>query len=101
MDEVNGKMRNKHEDVDAASLDADILNPFVHRLELDTTYDKLKVSSFPNLFRTRKSLTGSMCTRTQMFLGIAEGRAGRGACEIVATTLTSVTFRPPRYTPGG
>lgn len=23
---------------------ADILNPFVHRLELDTTYDKLKVS---------------------------------------------------------
>ncbi|XP_076243408.1 lysophosphatidylcholine acyltransferase isoform X2 [Calliopsis andreniformis] len=44
MDEVNGKMRSKHEDVDAASLGADILNPFVHRLELDTTYDKLKTA---------------------------------------------------------
>lgn len=49
MDEANGKMRSKHEDVDAASLSADILNPFVHRLELDTTYDKLKVSSSANL----------------------------------------------------
>ncbi|XP_026673102.1 lysophosphatidylcholine acyltransferase isoform X2 [Ceratina calcarata] len=44
MDETNGKMQNKHEDVDAASLGADILNPFVHRLELDTTYDKLKTA---------------------------------------------------------
>lgn len=39
---VNGKMHEKDEDT--ASLGADILNPFVHRLELDTTYDKLKVS---------------------------------------------------------
>ncbi|XP_031826103.1 lysophosphatidylcholine acyltransferase isoform X2 [Nomia melanderi] len=44
MDETNGKMRNKREDVDTASLSADILNPFVHRLELDTTYDKLKTA---------------------------------------------------------
>ncbi|XP_033352987.1 lysophosphatidylcholine acyltransferase isoform X2 [Bombus vosnesenskii] len=44
MDEANGKMRSKHEDVDTASLGADILNPFVHRLELDTTYDKLKTA---------------------------------------------------------
>ncbi|XP_076170564.1 lysophosphatidylcholine acyltransferase isoform X2 [Ptiloglossa arizonensis] len=44
MDEANGKMRNKHEDVDHASLDVDILNPFVHRLELDTTYEKLKTA---------------------------------------------------------
>ncbi|XP_076658542.1 lysophosphatidylcholine acyltransferase isoform X2 [Halictus rubicundus] len=44
MDETNGKMRNKTEDVDTASLGADILNPFVHRLELDTTYDKLKTA---------------------------------------------------------
>ncbi|CAL7935189.1 unnamed protein product [Xylocopa violacea] len=44
MDEANGKMRSKHEDVDAATLGADILNPFVHRLELDTTYDKLKTA---------------------------------------------------------
>ncbi|XP_033328901.1 lysophosphatidylcholine acyltransferase isoform X2 [Megalopta genalis] len=44
MDETNGKMRNKQEDVDTASLGADILNPFVHRLELDTTYDKLKTA---------------------------------------------------------
>ncbi|XP_076279462.1 lysophosphatidylcholine acyltransferase isoform X2 [Lasioglossum baleicum] len=44
MDETNGKMRNKSEDVDTASLGADILNPFVHRLELDTTYDKLKTA---------------------------------------------------------
>lgn len=64
MDEANGKMRNKHRDEDSASLGADILNPFVHRLELDTTYDKLKVSSSPNSFCTRKSLfTGSTFTR--------------------------------------
>ncbi|KAG7187843.1 hypothetical protein KM043_016878 [Ampulex compressa] len=44
MEEINGKMRNKHEDMDSASLSADILNPFVHRLELDTTYDKLKTA---------------------------------------------------------
>ncbi|XP_012137822.1 lysophosphatidylcholine acyltransferase isoform X2 [Megachile rotundata] len=44
MAEVNGKLRNKHEDIDAASLGTDILNPFVHRLELDTTYDKLKTA---------------------------------------------------------
>ncbi|XP_076750673.1 lysophosphatidylcholine acyltransferase isoform X1 [Xylocopa sonorina] len=44
MDEANGKMRSKHEDVDAATLGTDILNPFVHRLELDTTYDKLKTA---------------------------------------------------------
>ncbi|XP_053994409.1 lysophosphatidylcholine acyltransferase-like isoform X2 [Hylaeus volcanicus] len=44
MDEANGKMRSQHEDVDTASLGADILNPFVHRLELDTTYDKLKTA---------------------------------------------------------
>ncbi|XP_078048998.1 lysophosphatidylcholine acyltransferase [Augochlora pura] len=44
MDETNGKMRNKPEDVDTASLGSDILNPFVHRLELDTTYDKLKTA---------------------------------------------------------
>ncbi|KAK2579827.1 hypothetical protein KPH14_007513 [Odynerus spinipes] len=30
--------------MDAASLSADLLNPFVHRLELDTTYDKLKTA---------------------------------------------------------
>lgn len=63
MDETNGKMRNKREDVDTASLSADILNPFVHRLELDTTYDKLKVSSSPKLFAYRESLAGSMFTR--------------------------------------
>ncbi|XP_076671152.1 lysophosphatidylcholine acyltransferase isoform X2 [Andrena cerasifolii] len=44
MDEANGNLRGKHEDMDAASLGADILNPFVHRLELDTTYDKLKTA---------------------------------------------------------
>lgn len=36
----------KSDDVDAASLGApDILNPFVHRLELGSTYEKLKVST--------------------------------------------------------
>lgn len=41
--EVNQKkcQRGEH---GTASIDTDILNPFVHRLELDTTYDKLKVS---------------------------------------------------------
>ncbi|CAL1689464.1 unnamed protein product [Lasius platythorax] len=42
---MNGDARNERPNVDeadAASLGADILNPFVHRLELGSTYDKLK-----------------------------------------------------------
>ncbi|EFN70456.1 Lysophosphatidylcholine acyltransferase 2 [Camponotus floridanus] len=41
---MNGHARNERPDdeADAASLGADILNPFVHRLELGSTYDKLK-----------------------------------------------------------
>jgi len=45
---MNGNARNERptaaDDIDAASLSADILNPFVHRLELGSTYEKLKVS---------------------------------------------------------
>lgn len=44
---MNGNARNERphvDDIDAASLGADILNPFVHRLELGSTYEKLKVS---------------------------------------------------------
>lgn len=66
MAEANGKMRNKHEDIDAASLGADILNPFVHRLELDTTYDKLKVSSPLNFPCIRKS-PRDRCSRGRLF----------------------------------
>ncbi|XP_046824005.1 lysophosphatidylcholine acyltransferase isoform X2 [Vespa crabro] len=44
MEEINGRVGRKHEEVDAATLSADLLNPFVHRLELDTTYDKLKTA---------------------------------------------------------
>lgn len=75
MDEANGKMRSKHEDVDAASLSADILNPFVHRLELDTTYDKLKVSSSANL-PARGNIPRNRCSRVRMFWELL--RAGRG-----------------------
>ncbi|XP_012056057.1 PREDICTED: 1-acylglycerophosphocholine O-acyltransferase 1 [Atta cephalotes] len=42
---MNGNARNERptaDDIDAASLSADILNPFVHRLELGSTYEKLK-----------------------------------------------------------
>ncbi|EZA60162.1 1-acylglycerophosphocholine O-acyltransferase [Ooceraea biroi] len=43
---MNGDARSERidadADADAASLGADILNPFVHRLELGSTYDKLK-----------------------------------------------------------
>lgn len=77
MDEANGKMRSKHEDVDTASLSADILNPFVHRLELDTTYDKLKVSSSSNL-PARENAPWNRCSRVgpECFRGLS--RAGRG-----------------------
>lgn len=77
MDEANGKMRSKHEDVDTASLSADILNPFVHRLELDTTYDKLKVSSSSNL-PARENAPRNRCSRVgpECFRGLS--RAGRG-----------------------
>ena len=73
-------MRSKHEDVvDAASLSADILNPFVHRLELDTTYDKLKVSSSANPSARGKPLR-DRCSRVRiarMFLGGCHGRGGK------------------------
>lgn len=41
-------------DADAASLGADILNPFVHRLELGSTYDKLKVSTKAKTVSSRR-----------------------------------------------
>ncbi|XP_033223380.1 lysophosphatidylcholine acyltransferase isoform X1 [Belonocnema kinseyi] len=43
MEQMNGKMHHGNDD-DTTSLRVDILNPFVHRLELDTTYDKLKTA---------------------------------------------------------
>lgn len=47
--EESGKLHNGRKDEDEILAEeqpvtTDILNPFVHRLELDTTYDKLKVS---------------------------------------------------------
>lgn len=51
---MNGDARNERPhidaDADAASLGTDILNPFVHRLELGSTYDKLKVSTSRSRF---------------------------------------------------
>lgn len=38
---MNGKLPGTEE----FALQTDLLNPFVHRLELSTTYDKIKVSS--------------------------------------------------------
>jgi len=37
---MNGKMHS----TDELPVPPDVLNPFVHRLELSTTYDKIKVS---------------------------------------------------------
>lgn len=99
MDEANGKMRSKHENVDAASLGADILNPFVHRLELDTTYDKLKVSSSPNLKRIRKFSLGIDAHAARLVLRVDEGGALRVAAWQAGnlTAKESTTFRlsPP------
>ena len=39
---MNGKVHTTEE----LSVPPDLLNPFVHRLELSTTYDKIKVSTF-------------------------------------------------------
>ncbi|XP_012259704.2 lysophosphatidylcholine acyltransferase isoform X1 [Athalia rosae] len=45
MEKINGEIRNDSKTTDnSTSVTADILNPFVHRLELDTTYDKLKTA---------------------------------------------------------
>lgn len=91
MDEANGKMRSKHEDVDTASLSADILNPFVHRLELDTTYDKLKVSSSLNL-PARENAPWNRYSRIgpEYFRGLS--RAGRGILRSFQQRL-----RPPLF----
>jgi len=71
---MNGDARNERAhidaDVDAASLGADILNPFVHRLELGSTYDKLKVSTS----RKRLPPRGSMLVRAR-FRGCRHRRA--------------------------
>lgn len=44
MEKIDSDMRDTSE-LKPPSIDTDILNPFVHRLELDTTYEKLKVST--------------------------------------------------------
>lgn len=41
---MNGKMNVGYGD--DATLDQDLINPFTHRLELSTTYDKIKVRRF-------------------------------------------------------
>lgn len=42
---MNGKLvADAYDDVTA---NAELLNPFVHHLELETTYEKIKVSSNP------------------------------------------------------
>ncbi|KMQ87305.1 lysophosphatidylcholine acyltransferase 2 [Lasius niger] len=64
---MNGDARNERPNVDeadAASLGADILNPFVHRLELGSTYDKLKIkvksSHFSERYSTVEAVTISI-----------------------------------------
>lgn len=44
MEEIEVNKKIIHDNDDTSSIDTDILNPFVHRLELDTTYDKLKTA---------------------------------------------------------
>lgn len=50
----NGRLANgkqaKSDNMDEQPTTTDILNPFVHHLELETTYDKLKVSIFAPFF---------------------------------------------------
>lgn len=58
---MNGNARN---DGDAtSSLGADILNPFVHRLELGSTYEKLKVSIYLRLSRAASERDRCSCGR--------------------------------------
>ncbi|XP_057332313.1 lysophosphatidylcholine acyltransferase isoform X2 [Microplitis mediator] len=44
MEKINSVMRDNTSELKSPSIDTDILNPFVHRLELDTTYEKLKTA---------------------------------------------------------
>lgn len=96
MDEANGKMRSKHEDVDATSLSADILNPFVHRLELDTTYDKLKVSSSANL-PARGNIPRDRCSRVR--LECFRNCWGRGGEFMTVATTVRFSATTPCHTP--
>lgn len=43
MEKSNGKVHGRKDEDISPVMGTDILNPFVHRLELDTTYDKIKV----------------------------------------------------------
>lgn len=40
---MNGKMHSETGAFSSDDMRAEILNPFVHKLELDNTYDKIKV----------------------------------------------------------
>lgn len=42
---MNGKMHSETGAFSSDGMRAEILNPFVHKLELDNTYDKIKVRS--------------------------------------------------------
>lgn len=50
---MNGKLVSGIYEEDSAN--GELLNPFVHHLELETTYDKIKVS-FIKLFITNASI---------------------------------------------
>lgn len=43
---MNGKMHSDSSIISNDNIRADVLNPFVHKLELDTTYDKIKTAIF-------------------------------------------------------
>ncbi|KAI8425949.1 hypothetical protein MSG28_004943 [Choristoneura fumiferana] len=43
---MNGKMHSETGAFSSDGMRAEILNPFVHKLELDNTYDKIKTAIF-------------------------------------------------------
>lgn len=51
---MNGKMHSETGAFSNDDMRAEILNPFVHKLELDNTYDKIKVGRCFEAFEDRK-----------------------------------------------
>lgn len=47
---MNGKLHSETGAFSSDDMRAEILNPFVHKLELDNTYDKIKVGEIAAMF---------------------------------------------------
>ncbi|KAI8425948.1 hypothetical protein MSG28_004942 [Choristoneura fumiferana] len=64
---MNGKMHSETGAFSSDGMRAEILNPFVHKLELDNTYDKIKYYSLSNRRYWKDFTAGLKLVKTAIF----------------------------------